>query len=170
MLVKCNWRNFNQIGLLYQLQQPVKVCWNVSLKLKLLSASYVIYYILWNAIFCCISISRFSDVENSLGIWWLFQLHIKIKAVTLVVIGSCKNLHVFNFASLLKLWKCDARELYMFYSLVVVLTLSWWYCAWYFSNCYHSTTLNWQRYISENNFLEMSSYDKTYNLIDGIFV
>jgi len=32
----------------------------------------------------------------------------------LMVMGSSKNLCVFNFAILLKSWKFDAREMYMF--------------------------------------------------------
>jgi len=34
----------------------------------------------------------------------------------LTVMGSSKNLHVFNFAILLKSQKFDAREIYVFYS------------------------------------------------------
>jgi len=34
----------------------------------------------------------------------------------LVVMGNSKNLHVFNFAILLKSRKFDARKIYMFYS------------------------------------------------------
>ena len=37
-------------------------------------------------------------------------------AYKLVVMGISKNLRVFNFAILLKSWKFDAREWYMFYS------------------------------------------------------
>jgi len=33
----------------------------------------------------------------------------------LMVMGSWKNLCVFNFTILLKLWKSDARKIYMFY-------------------------------------------------------
>ena len=42
----------------------------------------------------------------------------------LVVLGSSKNLHVFNFAILFKLRKFDAYEIYMFYSMFDQV-LSW---------------------------------------------
>jgi len=34
----------------------------------------------------------------------------------IMVMGNSKKLCVFNFAILLKSWKSDAREIYMFYS------------------------------------------------------
>jgi len=37
----------------------------------------------------------------------------------LMVMGNSTNLHVFNFAVLLKLRKFDAREIYRFYSKLV---------------------------------------------------
>jgi len=40
-------------------------------------------------------------------------------AYKLMVIGSSKNSHVFNFAILLKLRNFDARERYMFYSRLI---------------------------------------------------
>jgi len=40
-----------------------------------------------------------------------------------MVIGSSKNLHVFNFVILLKSRKFDAREIYVFYSSTIKTTV-----------------------------------------------
>jgi len=39
--------------------------------------------------------------------------------------GHCGNLRVFNFAILLKTRKLDAREIFMFYRLLIVLKFIW---------------------------------------------
>ena len=85
---------------------------------------------------CCILISRFSYVENSLHFRRIFIIKIPLVlpfikniayhitelllfyADKLMVMGNSKNLHVFYLAILLKLrksWKFDAHKIYMFY-------------------------------------------------------
>ena len=41
----------------------------------------------------------------------------------LMAMGSSKNLRVFNFATKLKSWKFDAREIYMFYVITTITVI-----------------------------------------------